>query len=488
MDDRPAPAGVLPKHSLTAALAFAGLFLVIIASAVWVFWPGIPTYDSVLQYRQLVSGQIDDWHPPVMARVWQLLNPISPGTGPLFALQMLLYGIGFALVIAALVRAGRPKAALAAGLFGMSPLLLGWQIVVMKDEQMLGALVAAFSIVAAYRLTGKAVPVWAGLLAALLLVYATLLRGNAVFATVPLTMLLLPRPNSWRVRCILGIVAMVGLLVLSPPIQRALFDAKPSSRLKTQPLFDLAGISSRTPADPLPFTAAERSQLVERHCSNSFFWDSLGGLGPCADVTARVRASSSSELTIALARNVMRHPLAYAEHRLAHWNMTERWWVPLGLISADPQIKAHPNGLGLRGPTSVPKWWQRLAHAQAATPLGWPIVWTTLALFFLPVAFRRRDAAGNLALALLGSGLVLELSFLVVSIASELRYHLWPMTATVLALVLLSDKLRSALKPIHSIALLAVIMTGTLAREILPHAPGTYWQMVRNPTGSASTQ
>jgi len=306
------------------AVAGGGVFLLVVAVAAWLFWPGVPTYDVVLQYRQLVSGSVDDWHPPVMIRLWQLLGARGFGTAPMFALQMLLYGIGFALVIGALVRAGRPKAALAAGLFGISPLLLGWQVVVMKDEQMLGALIAAFGIVAAYRLSGKAVPVWAAVIAGVLLLYATLLRGNAMFASVPLAVLLLPGPKSWKLRAIVAVVAMIALLLLSPPIQRAVFDAKASSRLKTQPLFDLAGIASRTPADPWPFTAAERLQLVERQCANPFFWDSLGGLGPCADVTARARTSSSSELMIAFVRNVVRHPLAYAEHRLAHWNMTER--------------------------------------------------------------------------------------------------------------------------------------------------------------------
>jgi hypothetical protein len=256
--------------------------------------------------------------------------------------------------------------------------------------------------------------------------------------------------------------------------------------MKTQPLFDLAGIAVRTPSDPGPFTAAERIQLIERQCANSFFWDSLGGRGPCADVTARVRTMSSDAMTIALAQKVALHPLAYAEHRLAHWNMTQRLWVPFGLISAEPQSIASPNDLGLKGPRGGAKWWQRYAGAQAASPLGWPIVWTTIAFLLLPVAFRRRDAAGTLALALLGSAVVLELSFLVVSIASELRYHLWPMSATALALLLLADRLRTSIKPVHALVVVAVLATGTISRLVLPRAPGSYWEMVENPTGRSS--
>jgi hypothetical protein len=470
------------KSDFSKAFAAAALVIFIVVMAGRVFWPGISTYDTVFQYRQLTTNNIDDWHAPVMARVWQLLVPIGDGTGPLFALQMLLYGVGFALLIGSLVRAGRPWTAFAVGSIAISPLLLGWQIIVMKDEQMLGALIAAFGIVAAYRLSGRQVPAFAVLIAALLLTYATLLRGNAVFATVPFALLLLPRPESWAFRSLVAIVGMAALLVFLPPVGRVLFDARPSPRMKTQPLFDLAGMAARTPSEPWPFTPTERGQIVSRNCHHPFFWDPLGGRGPCADATARVRAWSTREISIALARKAAHHPLAYAEHRVAHWNMTQRLWVPSGLISAEPPSKTHPNDLGLLGPPiGVTKPWQRLAGMQAATPLGWPIVWTVMAFVLLPVAFRRRDNVGSLALALLGSAAILELSFLVVSIASELRYHLWPMTATAVAVLLLADRLRPAIKLGLAITFLIVTIIGAIAREVLPRAPGTYRAMIENP-------
>jgi hypothetical protein len=116
------------------------------------------------------------------------------------------------------------------------------------------------------------------------------------------------------------------------------------------------------------------------------------------------------------------------------------------------------------------------------TPLGWPIVWTVLALLLLPVAWRRRDdPAGSLALALLASAITLEASFLVISIASDLRYHLWPMTAAALALILLSSDLRlkSWEWAVSALALGAVIAGGLVARTSLPRAPDTYAGMLQ---------
>ena len=62
-----------------AALCIASLAL---------FWPGTAMYDTVAQYRQVLSGVYDDWHPPAMARVWALLAAFGPGATPMLVLQL----------------------------------------------------------------------------------------------------------------------------------------------------------------------------------------------------------------------------------------------------------------------------------------------------------------------------------------------------------------------------------------------------------------
>jgi len=154
------------------------------------FWPGVPMYDTVAQYREVIGDLlVDDWHPPVMVRLWQLLHPFADGTAPVFVLQVALYAIGFVLVVESLVRSGRWRAAVAAAVLGLSPLLLGWQMVVLKDTQMLGALLAAVGIVAHYRLQRRRIPLAAIAAATILIAYATFVRANAIFATAPLIVL-----------------------------------------------------------------------------------------------------------------------------------------------------------------------------------------------------------------------------------------------------------------------------------------------------------
>jgi hypothetical protein len=464
-----------------------GALALLIALIAAVFWPGIAMYDTVAQYGQVLSNEVDDWHPPIMVRLWQLLHPIAAGAAPMFVLQVALYAAGFGLIVAALVRIGRWRAAIAAAVLALSPLLLGWQMVVLKDGQMLAALLAAFGIVAHYRLTGRRVPIFSAAVAAVLIAYATLVRANAVFATVPLAVLLLPTRRRPVLAGALAVAAALVVIAATPVISHRLLRADPSGVEKSLPLFDLAAIAVATPHSPSPFTHGERAEIVRKHCVKSFFWDPLGDPTACGPVTERLDGQSDRSLLIDVARAVAAHPAAYAEHRLKHWNSTERWLVPPNLPEAAPPDASEDNDVGLRNPASpLMPGWQSVAAAEAGTPLGWPIAWTLVALLLLPSAWRRREEPdGGLALALLASALVLEASFLVVSIASDLRYHLWTIAAVPLALILLSNDLRlSRPRWVGAAALLALaIAGGLLTRSSLPAAPSEYEAMVQAASG-----
>ena len=466
-----------------AAIGAGGAVALSIVAAAACFWPGVPMYDTLAQYRQVLGGPVDDWHPPVMVRLWQLLHSLGPGTTPMFVLQVALYAAGFGLIVAALVRTGRWWAAIFVTLLALSPLLLGWQMVVLKDSQMLGALLAAVGLVAWFRLRCRAIP-WPVIAALVVLIaFATLLRGNAVFATVPLAVLLLPTRTKAPISAVFMIAGTAAVVAISPVINHGLFRSGPSGIQNVQPVFDLAAIASATPhSAPSPFTVEERALIVSRHCVKAYFWDPLGDPDACEDATDRLMDEPARQLWVDLAFAAAHHPVAYVSHRLAHWNSTERWLVAGGLPDAEPPTDAEPNDLGLAATesdftASVQQW----ADVEMATPLGWPIVWTVLASILLPVAWHRRsDAAGSLAFALLASAVALEASFLVISIASDLRYHLWPMTASCLALIVLSDGIRPIgwKRAVGAAAVAAVIFGGVFARASLPPAPDSYEGML----------
>jgi general stress protein CsbA len=444
-------------------------------------------YDTVAQYGQVLSNEVDDWHPPVMVRVWQALTLFGSGTAPMFVLQVGLYALGVGLIVGALVQNGRKVAAMAAAAWSLSPLLLGWQMVVLKDAQMLGALLAALGIVAHYRLAARRVPCATAVLVALLIGYATLVRANALFATIPLAFLLLPRPTALGAKALAAFVAIAVMLGVTPWINLHVFGAQPSGVAASQPLFDLAAIASDTPNSVAPFTPVERAQIMRRHCVKAFFWDPVSDPGECGPITQRANALPQSELYLDLARAAATHPIAYLDHRLKHWNSTERWLVPPGRIDAAPPDEAEANDLSLKTPPStlVPLW-QDLAGWEERTPLGWPIIWTTLSFLLLPLAFRRRsEPPGNLAFALLVSAASLEASFLFISIASDLRYHTWPMTASALGLILLSAGEGPTRRGwMIMLAVVSIVAAGgVITRSSLPVAPSSYQAMLHASAG-----
>jgi hypothetical protein len=83
-------------------------------------------------------------------------------------------------------------------------------------------------------------------------------------------------------------------------------------------------------------------------------------------------------------------------------------------------------------------------------------------------------------LALTISALALEASFVAISIAADLRYHLWPMIAAALGVILLFAETQPPRRMLvaSALPLALVIASGITARAILPLAPNGYPEML----------
>lgn len=457
------------------ALAAALLFL--IQLGLW--WPGVAMFDTIGQYAQVLSGAYDDWHPPIMARAWAVLHPLGPGGAPMFTVQAGGYWLGLGLLAVALARADRERGGWGVIVAGALPLFVAWQSVVLKDAQMLGAMLAAVGIVARARLGGRSLSVPASIAVGGLLGYAVLVRTNAVFAVVPLVVMLVPGRRRWAVRAsaIAGMTLVV--LAISPLVNHRLLGAEPTSVGNTLPLFDLAGIAHFSGDDGV-LSAGERALIVARRCYQPFFWDPIGSPSRCGAISERFQAAPPGMLQRGWAGAIVRHPFGYARHRLAHLNATTRWLVPAQWTSAAPPAGSEANTIGLGAPGLAVRPIVVAGGWLAASPLGWPIAWIVVAAAVVAIACASpRTAIRDLALALAVSALALEASFAVVSIASDLRYHLWPMLASALAAVLVAGEgvPRRSVRA-GGAALIVVIAAGGIARAVLPSPPPGYAAML----------
>jgi hypothetical protein len=454
------------RRALPHAAAAAALF----ATTLLVFWPGVALYDSVEQYRQALTGAYDDWHPPVMARLWSLLLRAWPGTAPMFLLQTALYWLGLGLVAAALARRGRGAAAGLAIAAGLAVVLPCWMAAVLKDGQMVGALTAAVGLAAWFALGERAAPLWARLAAGLLLVYALLLRANAAFAVVPLAFALFGwwGLTSRNRRTVAVLAATAAAVLLRPVVDRGLLGAERSGVENSLLLYDIAGAAVRDHAgDVAGVPAARWAALRARGCYNPAAWGRLGQ-PDCRSAAALVADPETPPLYGLWLRTLAHHPLAYLRHRLAHFDYTMRLFVPLGLPESVSPVDPEPNALGLGAePGPAARAVLALGTFWTALPLAWPAFWLALAPVGLWAATEaepgpERDLASSLLLSACCGGA----SFLLVSVASDLRYHLWTMLATMLGLLLVP------LKPHHLRAMsgigAAVLLLGVAGRLLLP--------------------
>jgi len=461
-----------------AQIGIGAAALLLAALSLALLWPGVAEYDTVAQYAQVLAGQYDDWHPPAMARLWAVLHPLASGQGPMFALQMGLWWLGIGLTAAALAREGAPRAASAVLAVGAFPLFLGWQAEVLKDAQMTGAMLAATGIAAGWRLAGRRLPWGAVAAIAVLLLYATFVRANGVFGTVPLAFGLLGiagrRPLPVRLGAMLA--SVLALIALAGPVNHRLLGAEPTGVTATLPVFDLAGIAHFAGSQAVPALPAATWRAAEaKHCYRPFFWDPYGDEDHCGFVFDQLHARlPGPALFLTWATTAARHPLAWAAHRLGHWNATERWLVPVRWPLGDPPAMSEPNDLGLDSPGRAADLLDRAADWLQQGPWGVPILWLAAALGLLAAA-RGEAPRHRLARTLALSAVAVEASFLLVSIASDLRYHLWPMVATALGWCLVvGTPLRMRAAQFALAALLALGATGLAARMLLPPAGGTY--------------
>jgi hypothetical protein len=413
------------------------------AATAFAYWPGLMTWDAVHQYGEALSGDFTDWHPPAMQWLWRRLVAVSPGSAPMLLLQLGLYWGGLALLASAARMRGRPRlgwALLGCGLLPLGPALTG---AVLKDCLMAGALLAATGLIAARRH-----PVTVAAAGALLL-FAAMLRFNGCAAAAPLAVALLPQ--AWRrtvPRAIVTAVAATAVLASAMPLADRLIGARPSGVGLSLVIFDLGGITEHAGVSVFPPALGVRSPVTVNHgCYRAEKWDSYSDwvspecpLGFTAWNDAATSAGVKPYATLLHA--VLTHPLAYARHRLTHFAINTRL-IPLpDTVERPVQVVDAPNPWGFHIlPSRVQTALDRFAVFGAHTPLGWPILWIALALGSLIAGRRSREA--RLIVPLASSALLYGGSYLVVSVASELRYHLWTELAALIATVLVIAERRS---------------------------------------------
>lgn len=417
----------------TAALLSGGLIMASLGLSL-AYWPGIMTWDSIRQYDQAQDGSFDDWHPPLMEWIWRQLDQLLRGPAPMLLLQLALYALGFALLAGWALKRERPRLAVALAAASLMPIAVALMGAILKDCLMAAMLLAAAGLLA-WRGQGR--DVWLRLLAGALIVLACALRFNAFLAGGPLLVTLLPeRLRSTPPRLAANTLAATALLFLPMPIANHLLGAERSGVELSLVNFDLGGITEHSGVDAFPSLPVKDPVAANRRCYSPVKWDFYADWAaePCPvgfDVLQPAFQRQKINPELFWARAILAHPFAYAAHRLQHFNINSRFLVRGWIDRPVPDRSVENDWKFQVTPNPVLSAVDAMALLTAATPLGWPIFWMALAAGLSAIAPRLPSRGLIVPLAL--SSLLYGLGYGVVSVSSELRYHLWTMLAAMVA-------------------------------------------------------
>ena len=408
------------------------------------FGPGSVTPDTVVQWGQALSGRWDDWHPPATAWLWRQLMPFGPGTWPVLVAHALVYWGGVAVLAETLRRRGRGWAAAAVVGIAALPIPFGQGGAILKDP-LLTALCLMATALAVAGERARVGPAMRGVAAALL-IFAAATRFNAVFACVPLLVLL--APARWTATLPrLAVATVVAALILvggNRLIDEALLRPHHSQPIVSLINFDLAGIAAQGGHSGYPGLDDAAAQAMAARCvtPSMFNQPNYPDCNAVEDALFADAKAMPGGITRLWLRTIAASPVAYARHRLAHLNRNWRWAVATVPGDAVYAMSApNPWGLGFKW-NGATRGVLAAAKGMAESPLGRPATWIAVALGLLLVAPAIRSRRVVTALAC--SALLYGGAYFVVSVAADMRYNVWTMVAAMLALAFAAGEWRKA--------------------------------------------
>ena len=178
----------LSKFHIQSALVAVS----ILALLVVIFYPGYMSPDSISHLEQATGvAHLTDWHPPVMTRLWGLLIGVTGHISSMLIFQLtLLVAAMFVLSIIVYRHTRNRVWALSVYIIALLPNIMNIAGVVWKDVQMAFSLTLAvlliWFIITSKKSLGRVAIYGIIGLALLLILYAGMLRYNALFAVLPI--------------------------------------------------------------------------------------------------------------------------------------------------------------------------------------------------------------------------------------------------------------------------------------------------------------
>jgi hypothetical protein len=273
----------------------------------------------------------------------------------------------------------------------------------------------------------------AQLLALALITMGVLLRPNALLAAPILAAYVVWSSRfSLRRAAIMFVPAAVGFFAIVQILYYGALGATRQHPLQSIMIFDLGGIShfAKQNQYPVDWSDSQRAKLLNT-CYQPTQWDIYWRLEPCDFVMGKIEREKGLFGTSAVPRAwllaVLRHPLAYLQHRLAFmWNFLAADNLTMWLADVEhPTQRVFADRAAFAILVSV-------HDALKSTPLLRVGSWLLACIALCCFGWRQRGTGdGAFVLGVCGSATIYVSSFLFVGVASDFRYGYWAVLAAI---------------------------------------------------------
>jgi hypothetical protein len=425
----------MPNVPESAAAARGSVLPIVVMMAagygltLYVFYPGVMTYDARFVYEYIAKGILEDWQSPVMILLWGLIDPIAPGPGSMFLLIVTLYWLALGLLAFTLARRSLWPAVVLV-LLALSPPAFIFQGIIWRDALFANVWLLAGVIAFAAGNCGARRRLPAQAIALCLFAFGFLLRPNSIIAAPILAAAIFwPARFSWKRTAIVFVPAMAALFGLYQLVFYRVLNVTRQHIEQAVMVYDLAGISHFTKENQFPviWTVPE-TQLLLNGCYQPTEWDIYWRLEPCEFVMKKLdgeKLFGTPVIPKVWLRAIARHPVAYLQHRSAFmWNFLAGANLTMWTDDVyEPAKKVFPDRPAFNALVAI-------HDALKPTPLFRAGTWLLLCVAVCGFAWRRRDTPeGAFAIGVCGSAALYVLTFFVVGVASDFRYGYWAVLA-----------------------------------------------------------
>lgn len=424
----------LSKFHIQSALVAVSMLVLLIV----IFYPGYMSPDSISHLEQATGvAHLTDWHPPVMTRLWGVLIGITSHISSMLIFQLALIIAAMFVLSVLIYRHTRNRAwALSTYMILLLPNIVNIAGVIWKDVQMAFSLTLAviliWFIISSKKSLGRVAVYGIVGLALLLILYAGMLRHNALFAVLPI-LFVLPRLSTKRLpvwsgfTCvIIGLVVTIGATaVINQPSEKT----HPITAVQLDDIVHVANF------DREQHGRWSMYKKVHDTCRDKTK-DIMNSYIICTTAAQReVLKNEHQGVFNDWLSTIVRHPIRYASYRLATFSIfffpqPERMYIFQPGIEQNQLGVAVKNEYAISGLAAYVK-----GGAQANIPMIFqPWLYLAVLVFIYYKSGRIREHMQRRFIrAVALSGLVYIMAYFPMAVAVDYRYMYWSVFAAILS-------------------------------------------------------